>query len=104
VLVALVVAAAPDGGTLPVIYGGCPEASDAGAAVELDGGTWLLPPPRGPRLACRLAACESALVARDTPLPAFSGAAVALAVAMGLVGLLVGAWGGWQLARLVAGL
>lgn len=58
---AAVASAEPDGGALATIYEACPDASDAGAAVYLDGGDpgWFLPDPRGPRLACKLASCES---------------------------------------------
>lgn len=56
----LVVAAllAQDGGRFSdVVYASCPDASDAGPAVELDGGWWL-PDPRGPRVACLVESCE----------------------------------------------
>lgn len=75
---------AQDGG-LAAIYASCPDASDAGEAVELDGGTWLLPPPRGPRLACRLTGCEEYAASLE------QGPPVAPQVVAGtLVGLAIG--------------
>lgn len=79
-----------DGGSLEQVYAACPDASDAGPAVELDGGAWLLPPPRGPRLACRLAGCESYVRLSESPVPAFSSEAVTLMLVFAVLGLLTG--------------
>lgn len=55
----------PDGGIYDV-WATCPDVSDAGPAVELDGG-WYLPNPRGPHLACKLAGCESYVSSFQAP-------------------------------------
>lgn len=87
-----------DGG-LAQVYEVCPDASDAGPAVELDGGTWVLPPPRGPRLACKLSGCEEYVRQFETPVPMFSQAALMLALVVGIAGVLVGGVGLWAIER-----
>jgi hypothetical protein len=89
----------PDGG-LAEVYAVCPDVSDAGEAFELDGGTWLLPPPRGPHLACRLAGCEAYVAGIEAPVPTFSAETWALVAILGALSLLGGLYGGWSLGRL----
>lgn len=88
----------PDAGTLEQIYQVCPDASDAGPAYETDAG-WVLPPPRGPRLACQLAGCEEYVRRSDTPVPAFSTEAVTLMLVFSVLGALTGLAGGFALER-----
>jgi hypothetical protein len=87
-----------DGG-LAEVYAVCPDASDAGPAYELDGGSWVLPPPRGPRLACQLAGCEEYVHRFESPVPAFSSEAVTLMLVFSLLGLLTGLAGGFAFDR-----
>lgn len=90
-----------DGG-LSEVYAVCPDVSDAGPAVELDGGFWL-PHPRGARLACKLAGCEEYVAHVDRSVPTFSYESVALAVVMGVLWGLAGLYFGWAFARWMDG-
>lgn len=88
-----------DGGSLEQIYSVCPDVSDAGPAVELDGGTWLLPPPRGAHLACKIAGCEEYVRRSESPVPAFSSEAVTLMLVLTVLGALTGLASGFALER-----
>lgn len=101
---ALLLAALPasaddvDGGTAfaDPIYASCPVAD---APVEVDGGSFLLSPARAARDACLLASCETDREA--TPPVSANGMLVALA--LGLLGLLVGVAGAWFIRGAVDG-
>jgi hypothetical protein len=87
-----------DGGSLEQVYSVCPDVSDAGAPYETDAG-WVLPPPRGPHLACRLAGCEEYVRLSESPVPAFSAQAVTLMLVFALLGALTGLAGGFAFDR-----
>lgn len=87
-----------DGG-LAEVYAVCPDVGDAGEAYELDGGTWVLPAPRGPHLACKLAGCEEYVARSESPLPPFSAPSLILMFAALALGLLGGFALDWYLRR-----
>jgi hypothetical protein len=87
-----------DGGSLEQVYSVCPDVSDAGAAYETDAG-WVLPPPRGPHLACRLAGCESYVRRIESPVPLFSSEAVTLMLVLTVLGALTGLASGFAIER-----
>lgn len=88
---------------LDAVWAVCPDASDAGLPFELDGGAWVLPPPRGPRTACLLAGCEEYARRSERPVPALSTPALMLSLALLGLGLLLGLYGGWSLAGWLKG-
>lgn len=75
---------------LDAVYAVCPDVTDAGAPYELDGGAWVLPPPRGAHLACRLAGCEAYAAGMERPVPAFSAEAWWLAAVLAGLALVGG--------------
>jgi hypothetical protein len=88
---------------LDEVYAVCPDVTDAGEPYELDGGTWVLPPPHGPRLACKLAGCEDYAAGIDRPVPLFSTEALVFGLVLALLVGVLSAYGGWSFARWVDG-
>lgn len=89
----------PDAGPLEQVYSVCPDVSDAGDAFELDGGTWVLPPPRGPNMYCKLVGCQEYVRQLGEPVPALSSTALTLMLVFSVGSLVLGFVGGWWLDR-----
>lgn len=85
----------PFDGGLASVYSVCPEIGDAGAATEDDAGTWYLPAPRGPRLACQLAGCEEYVRGLE-PGPQVAPVTIVAAGVALVVGVVAGAVLWWQ--------
>ena len=97
---------AVDGGTpfSSSLYAQCPDATDAGEAYPVDGGSpatadWYLPFPRAQRQACLLVTCDERLKQLEAvpgPEPFFSKTTLAVMGGFGLVAFLFGAYLGWS--------
>jgi hypothetical protein len=88
-----------DGGSLEQVYEFCPSVADAGSVYALDGGSWVLPYPHGPRLACMLEGCQEYVRRSESPVPSFSSEAVTLMLVLTVLGALTGLAGGFAIER-----
>lgn len=76
------------------LYALCPAAAPR---VLLDGGWSLMPPERTARLDCIMVTADERVLQLEAVPPPFGSASLIFAAGLGLLGLLFGFYGGWEL-------
>jgi len=80
------------------LYEQCPRAEPS---IELDGGWRLLSPQRTARLDCLMVTAAERVVQLERAPPPLSSTTLLFAAGLGLLGLLFGLYGGWELRALL---
>jgi hypothetical protein len=81
------------------IYAQCPPSDPAQPATQRDDGAWVLPPLRAARQVCLLTTCDERRKQLEGGAPVLSTAAIVVSAIALAIGLGLGGYLGWAVAR-----